>query len=212
MLFRSGLAQKKDLLVTIGIRPTFPAIGYGYIQKGGRLPGTPGAFKVKRFVEKPDRTKAAAYLRSKKFFWNAGMFTWRVGVFQHAMARFCPEFSRNFDPARLEASYKKLPNISVDFALMEKACNVAVLTTRMDWCDMGNWDTLYERSLWDKDGNYADGFFYRKQTRDSLIINQTSLPVIALGVSGLIVVQTPRGTLICPKGRAEEAALMSKKL
>ena len=207
-----SLARKKDMLVTIGIQPAFPATGYGYIQKGNPLPGVSGAFGVKRFVEKPDKAKAALYLKSGQFFWNAGMFTWRLGVFMRAMERYCPEFPRNFDRRRLKASYKKLPDISIDFALMEKARDIAVIDARMDWCDMGNWDMLYEKSLWDKDGNYADGLFYRKQTRDSLVINQTGIPVITLGVSGLIVVQTPRGTLICPKGRAEEAALLSKKV
>ena len=95
---------------------------------------------------------------------------------------------------------------------MEKAPNVAVVPARMDWCDMGSWDMLFEKSLRDKKDNYVEGFYYHKDMSESLIVNQSSQPVVVLGVSNLLVVQTPRGTLICRKGRAEEAALLSKKL
>ena len=206
------LAHRKELLVTIGIRPAFPATGYGYIQKDRMIPQFSDAYRVKRFVEKPDRKKAARYLKEKKYLWNAGIFTWRLGVLTQAMQRDCPIFPDELNLKNLKASYKKWPNTSIDRALMEKAANIAVYQTGMDWCDMGSWDMLYEKSLRDKENNYVEGFYYHSQTRDSLIMNQSSLPVVVLGVSGLLVVQTPRGTLICPKGRAEEAALLSKKL
>ncbi len=206
------LAQDKELLVTLGIPPTFPATGYGYIQKGGTLPGFLNAYRVNRFIEKPGQKKAEHYFQEKKYVWNAGIFTWRTGVFMRAMRRHSPGFERALNLANLEASYKKLPNISIDVALMEKADNVAVIQTRMDWCDMGSWDMLFEKSLRDKKNNYAQGFYYHKEVRDSLIVNHSSQPVVLLGVSDLLVVQTSRGTLICRKGRAEEAALLSRKL
>ncbi len=206
------LAREKELLVTIGIQPTFPASGYGYIQKGKGVRGFSGAYRVQRFVEKPDRKKAKQYIRQKKYLWNAGMFTWRIGVFMQAMKRHCPNFPHPLDLKKLQSSYKKWPNTSIDVALMEKTDNIVVCSTGMDWCDMGNWDMLFEKSPKDKENNYAEGFYWLKETRGSLIVNKSSLPVVALGVSNLLVVQTPRGTLICPKGRAEEAALLSKKL
>jgi mannose-1-phosphate guanylyltransferase len=128
------------------------------------------------------------------------------------MRRHCPEIARVFDVRRAVASYKRLPCLSIDYALMEKAKNIAVCPAGMDWCDMGNWDMLYEKSFRDKQNNCVEGFHTRGDIRDSLLVNQTQRPVIVLGVSGLIVVQTERGTLICRKGRAEEAALLSKKL
>lgn len=206
------LAREKERLVTIGIEPTFPATGYGYIQKGGTLSGFSGAHRVSRFVEKPDQKKAERYLREKRYVWNAGMYTWRLGVFMRAMHRHCSIFPKELDLKNLEASYKKWPNTSIDFGLMEKTDNIAVCSTRMDWCDMGSWDMLFEKSPRDKGNNYVEGFHTQKEMRDSLIVNQSSRPVVLLGISNLLVVQTPRGTLICRKGRAEEAALLSKRL
>lgn len=206
------LARQDEALVTIGIQPTFPATGYGYIEKGSRHPKFPYVFRVKRFVEKPDRKKAVRYLRAGTFYWNAGMFTWRLGVFFDAMKKHCPVFLKTFDLGRLHASYKKLPNISIDLALMEKARNIAVCPTAMDWCDMGSWEMLFERSVRDTGNVYAEGLHYHRETSDSLLVNQTGLPLVVLGVSGIVAVQTPRGTLICRKGRSEEAALLIKKL
>ena len=206
------LARRDEALVTIGIQPTFPATGYGYIEKGRRHPKFPYAFRVKRFVEKPDREKAARYLRARTFYWNAGMFTWRLGVFFSAMKKHCPLFLKTFELSRLRGSYKKLPNISIDRALMEKARNIAVCPTTMDWCDMGSWEMLFEKSVRDARNVYAEGYYYHRETSDSLLVNETGLPLIVLGVSGIVAVQTPRGTLICQKGRSEEAALMIKKL
>ena len=206
------LAKTKDLLVTIGIQPSFPAIGYGYIRKGRAITGIPGAFGAERFVEKPGPAKARRYLRTGRFLWNAGMFTWRLGVFMEAMRRSCPAFHRNFNVRRLEASYKKIPNISIDLALMEKADNIAVCAARMDWCDMGHWDMLHDRSARDRLGNHAKGLCVHQGSRDSLIVNYTDRPVVGFGLSGVVVVQTPRGTLVCRKGHAERAALLSKYL
>ncbi len=206
------LAAQSEMLVTIGIEPTFPATGYGYIEKGKHFSNKYSAFRVKRFVEKPDRAKALKYLKAKKFYWNAGMFTWRLDVFQKAIEKNCPVFAKSFNFKNLEASYKKLPNISIDYALMEKASNILVCPASMDWCDMGSWDMLLEKSPRDTANVYAEGLYYHQEAEDSLIINQTSTPLIVLGLSGIVAVQTPRGTLICQKGRSEEAALLAKKL
>jgi mannose-1-phosphate guanylyltransferase len=206
------LARAQETLVTIGIKPTFPAIGYGYIKKGGTIKGFTGAHKVERFVEKPDRAKARRYLDTGTFVWNAGMFTWRLGVFLRAMDRHCPDFGEHFDARRLVQSYKKFPSISIDFALMEKADNISVCETPMDWCDMGHWDMLHEKSPRDTEGNHAHGHCLHKESKDSLIVNHTDKPVVVLGLHGILVVQTPRGTLVCRRGRAEEGALLSKKL
>ena len=140
------------------------------------------------------------------------MFSWRLDVFQKAMQKHNPVFVKIFDLAKLEASYKKLSNISIDYALMEKASNIAVCAAKMDWCDMGSWDMLFEKSPQDAASVYAEGFYYHQETQDSLVVNQTSTPLIVLGLSGIVAVQTPRGTLICRKGRSEEAALLAKKL
>lgn len=182
-------AKREPLLVTIGIPPSFPATGYGYIEKAEPIAG--GVYRVRRFVEKPDAKTAGRYLKSKKFFWNAGMFVWRAGVFLEAMKKNAPEFSKTLDLKHLNQSYKRLPNTSIDYALMEKAGNVAVCDTRMDWCDIGNWDRLRQESG-------ADG-------ADNYILNTEKKPVLVFGLENIVVVNTARGLLVCPKGRAEEA-------
>ncbi len=206
------LSQKKAILVTVGIRPTFPATGYGYIEAGAPLPGARDAYRVKRFVEKPDRRTAEKYIKNRRFFWNGGIFTWRVGVFMESMKKFAPEIYRRFDLKRLAASYKALPNTSIDYALLEKADNIAVCVTRMDWCDMGNWDMMLEKSSRDKRGNFTQGVAWHEEAGGSLLINQSAVPLVTLGAKNLIVVSTPAGTLVCPRGRAEEAALLLKKM
>ncbi len=206
------LAEKKEFLVTVGIKPTFPATGYGYIQKGDSIQGFADAFRVKRFVEKPDRKKALFYIKKRIFLWNAGMFTWRAKVFFNAMKKFSPEFSKNYDPKYLSSSYKKLPNLSIDYALLEKADCIAICETRMDWCDMGNWDMFSEKLPRRTDRNFSYGAAHMAESLNTFLLNHTDAPVVTLGVKDLVVVKTPLGTLICKKGRAEEAALLFKKI
>ncbi|HTL71396.1 MAG TPA: sugar phosphate nucleotidyltransferase [Candidatus Eisenbacteria bacterium] len=202
-------AAKRDTLITVGIKPAFPATGYGYIE-AGRPAGAPSAFRVTRFVEKPGRKKAESYLKKKNFYWNAGIFVWRAGAFLGAMKRFAPEFPRHFDLRKLASSYRRLPNLSIDYALMEKADDITVFKTSMDWCDMGNWDMLWEKSPRDAAAAILQGA-KALECRHSLVVNQTDRPLVAVGLKDMIVVQTDRGTLVCGRGRAEEAALFFKK-
>ena len=140
------------------------------------------------------------------------MFVWRLDTFFAAMRRNAPNVVRSFDERKPEASYDKLPKLSIDYALMEKASNVALVPASMDWCDLGSWDTLLDRSPRDRQEVYAEGLYYHQDVKDSLILNRTNLPLVVLGMSGVVAVQTEQGTLVCPKGRSEEAALLAKKL
>jgi mannose-1-phosphate guanylyltransferase len=205
-----GLAAARPLLVTVGIAPTFPATGYGYIQAGGPVPGHAAARRVERFVEKPDAVRARRYLKDGRYLWNGGIFTWRLGTFLDAMDRHAPQIARRLDPARPRASYRRLPNISIDYALLEKAPNIAVVRARMDWCDMGNWDMFYEKTSRGKNGCLL-GAVYARGADGVLVYNEAPGPVVALGLRDLVVVRTARGVLVCPRGRAEEAALFFKK-
>lgn len=207
-----ALAKTHDYLVTVGIKPTFPATGYGYIESGKPIRGSKDAFLVKRFVEKPDLSKAQKYLRNPRFFWNGGIFTWKVSVFMESMKRFSPEIVKSLDLSRVKQSYPKVPNISIDYALFEKADNIAICRTTMDWCDVGNWDMYYSKNPRDKAGNYIHGLSAHLESSGCLLVNHSDTPLITLGVSDLVVVQTPRGTLVCRRGRAEEAALLFKKI
>ena len=205
------LAREQETLVTVGIKPTFPASAYGYIESGEPIPGFPDARRVRRFVEKPNRRKALSYVRRKNFFWNGGIFTWRVGVFAGMMRRFAPKFSENFDLENLSASYEKLPNLSIDYALMEKADRLALYITRMDWCDMGSWDMFANHLPGPANHHFASGPIRTADSSGTTVLNYTQSPIVAFGLKDLIVVQTSVGTLICKKGRSEEAALLFKK-
>lgn len=197
-----GLAKSGKWLVTVGIQPTFAATGYGYIEIGSPLVAGLRAFRVKRFTEKPGRPKALRYLKSGRYLWNGGIFSWKIRTFLEAMKKAAPEFGSQ--------PYAKLPKISIDYALLEKAKNLAVVKAKMDWCDMGSWDMFQEKGCVDKDGNLMRGDCRAHRTRGSLILNHQDTPVITFGIRDLIVVQTKQGTLICKKGFSEEAALLAR--
>ncbi len=190
-------------------RCDFPATGYGYIRLGRKLKGAAAAFRVKRFVEKPDRARAEAYLRAGDHLWNGGMFVWRLDAFLAAMRKYSPQIAK-LDLGDLARSYRRLKPVSIDVALMEKAPRIAVCRTRMDWCDVGNWYRFYEKAPRDRAGVAREGVVRADRSRDSLLVNRSARPLLAAGVSGLIVVQTEQGTLVCPRGQAEEAARLLK--
>ncbi len=206
------LAKQKPVLVTIGIKPHFPCTGYGYIQSGERIPANPSAFRVKAFKEKPSRKKAQAYLRANTFYWNGGIFTWRISVYMGSMKKYSPTFHAFFEEGISRKNYSRLPRLSIDHALLEKADNMAIVKTDMDWCDMGSWDMFLEKAKVDRNKNCVVGNSPNKESSDVLLFNtRKNAPLIAFGVSGLIAVQTDQGTLICKRERSEEAAVLLKR-
>ena len=128
-------AESHDALVTIGITPTEPNTGYGYLELGGEV--APGVIEVKRFVEKPDLERAREFLRAGNYAWNGGMFIWRASVFGRALAQHAPEIARVTG-----ATYDEAPSISIDYALMERAKNVVALRGEFEWSDVGSWESL----------------------------------------------------------------------
>ena len=199
-------AGQQRVLVTVGIQPAFPATGYGYIHTGRPIVNKLGAYRVKSFKEKPSRRIAQGYLRKKNFLWNAGIFAWRADVFLEAMRKFAPQISRGFHLKNLNRSYERLPRVSIDYALMEKADNVAVIKTRMDWCDMGNWDMFFEKAKKDKNGNTLQGAVRQKECKGTLLANFTGTPLAVVGLQNFIVVRAGQGTLICRRSQSEESA------
>jgi mannose-1-phosphate guanylyltransferase len=203
------------LLLTFGIEPSRPETGYGYIEAGdGMLPGTEGAVRpVAAFVEKPDRETAARYVATGRHFWNSGMFAWRSDVLLGALREVEPEMVRLAESVAaagtegrrlaLEEAYGRMPAVSVDYALMEKARNVVVLPARFSWNDVGHW--LAMRDLWTKDsaGNAVRGDVLAVESRDNIVFGEDRLTAL-LGVSDLVIVQTEDVTLVCAADRAQE--------
>ena len=203
-------ATRQDRLVTIGIKPRFPATGYGYIRRAKPLTGEKNIFEVGRFVEKPSREKAMGYLKQGQFLWNAGMFVWKTGVFRKKLATYASEYS-DFSLTDVPGSYRRMPARSIDVALLEKASGIAVAATDMDWCDMGSWEMFDERSPKGENANVFTGPVVSKENNGVFVLNQTETPVVILGLQDVIVVRTEQGLLISKKTRSEEAARLAPR-
>lgn len=211
-------AAAEPVMVTIGITPTEPATGFGYIQKGKswRTFGGRPIHSVRRFVEKPELAVAEKYLASGDYVWNAGMFVWSVPVVEKAFANHAPELARGLAGIRralarsrplaavLEKVYPKLPRISVDYALLEKSDNVVVLASSFDWDDVGAWPAVVRHFPNDANDNVVRGRAIVEQGRGNLVVGAGRHLVAVLGADDLIVVHTEDATLVCPKAKAQE--------
>lgn len=222
-------AGAADVMVTIGIPPTEPATGFGYIQRGGEW-GRVGegktakvVYDVKRFVEKPKLEVAQQYLKSGDYVWNAGMFIWSVPVVEAAFAAHAPELDAGL--ARIRAALKKkqplaatlkkiyptLTRISVDYALLEKSANVVTIPASFDWDDVGAWPAVAKHCTPDSAGNVARGDVLVEQAANNIVFSEKGHVVTLLGVSDLVVVHTPDATLVMPKAKAQDIkALLAK--
>lgn len=181
-------AVKLDsVLVTLGIKPTFPHTGYGYIKRGKRL--GKGLYKVSRFTEKPDLKTAKRYVTSGKYYWNSGMFIWKVNTILEEIKRYLPDLDSR--------------SISIDYGVMEKTKRAVVLEAGFAWDDVGNWASLDKHKAKDKDGNILQGDVVVRDVNNSIIISEAPL-VAGIGIRDMIVVATKDSVLICPKDRAEE--------
>ncbi len=196
-------------LVTFGIKPTRPDTGYGYIKGGDPLDSAVPGFCAERFIEKPDLPRALALLAEGGYYWNSGMFLFRRDVFLEALARHMPELHAavpllgNPDPAALAQVYSRLPNVSLDHGIMEKADNVAVLPVDMGWSDVGTWAALYDLLPKDQQGNILLGRALDWESTNTLVFSQNRL-VATIGMEDAIVVDTPDASLVCHRDRAQE--------
>ena len=209
-------AESGDFLLTIGIEPTEPATGYGYIQKGEKVSEESPVFKVQRFVEKPDLYTAKAYLESGEYAWNAGMFVWQASHLKSALAQYVASLSESLDEieekldggASLESVlnqyYPDIEKISIDFALMEKADNVLTIPAGFDWDDVGEWPAVARHYQADDAGNVSRGLAVMENSEGNIVYTEDDHLVALLGVEDLIVVRTEDATLVCRKDQAQQ--------
>ncbi len=214
---------EQGYLVTFGITPTGPETGFGYIEADDARKLGAAGLAVRRFVEKPSREKAEAYLASGAYYWNSGMFCFRVGDFLGELARCAPDVSdavavawqatpRNQTPVAIDAeSFARIADISVDYAVMEKAERVAVVPGRFDWSDIGSWQALGELVPADADGNRVRGEAVLVDSKDCIVQSDERL-VAALGVYNLLVVDTPDALLIADRSRAQDVKTIVQRL
>lgn len=203
-------AAQGGYLVTFGVRPTRPETGYGYVQIGEAVDGYA---RCLRFTEKPSLELACDYVRAGDYLWNAGMFAFTVSSFREALKQFAPEIAggmeQGYDSAL--AHFAALPSISIDYAVMEKATNVAVVPMNLTWSDMGSWDSYAELQRCDPDGNVFRGNVAALGARNTVVVGSKRL-VTVLDVEGLIVVDTDDAVLVTRRGASQNVKALQEKL
>jgi mannose-1-phosphate guanylyltransferase len=204
-----ALAASGELLVTIGIEPTAPETGYGYIERGESL--GPREYRVRRFTEKPDRDHAEAFVQSGRYLWNGGIFVWKVRAIRDSLARYLPEAARRVDEIvsswgdceRFPAAYAEIPEQSIDYGILEKADNVAVVAGEFGWDDIGSWSALLRLGPADADGNVVRGRVLALSSRGNLVSSDKRL-IALVGVEGLVVIETEDAVLVCSADRVQD--------
>ena len=212
-------------LVTFGIKPAAPETRFGYIQRGARIPAGKGpkAFKVKRFTEKPDLKTAKKMLRTGQYYWNSGNFVWRADVIlgefaahapklHAAVERVRPALGTKREAAAIRREYAKLEKISIDYAVMEKAADVAVVEATFDWDDVGSWTALERHHPRDKAGNTLIGKTLMLDDADCIVSSDAGHLVAAVGMKDVIIVHTKDATLVCPKDRANDVKAVVQEI
>lgn len=201
-----------DRLLTLGIKPTAPQTGYGYIQQGKKIDGMEDFFKVKSFTEKPNLELAKVFLNSGEFFWNAGIFLWKAESILKAFNQYDQETAQIFaagseyyatpEEARfIEANFASAPSNSIDYAIMEKADNVYVETVDLGWSDLGSWKALYETAPHDAAGNVTQNsrVLYYDCSDTIFASTEKERIIVAAGLKDYIVADTGNALLICPQ-------------
>jgi mannose-1-phosphate guanylyltransferase/mannose-6-phosphate isomerase len=205
------VSRTTDSLVTVGLKPTFPSTGLGYIQAPGRAAG--GAVRVKRFVEKPDLATARRFVKAGGYYWNLAWFAWRLSVFVDQLGRHAPRrlvalrkvlSARNSgDETGAAELYRRLPVEVIDRSVMEKTDRLLLVPADFEWADIGNWAELGDRVTADAHGNSVEGEAVLIDTRGSLVLGDRRL-VAAIGLEDMIIVDTEDAILVCPRSRAQD--------
>lgn len=207
------LHDHPDAIVTFGIKPSYPAESFGYIESGAAITGH-DAMSVNQFREKPDRQTAQSYVQSGNFFWNSGIFLWRAQTILDALQKHAPEMKQHLDAIAaalgtadydrtLVDEFTAIKGQSIDYAVMERHKNVIVIEAPFDWDDVGSWQAVSRLHDADEHGNVAVGSHVGIDTRGCIIHAATGHTIVTIDLDDLIVVQTPDATLVAPKSSEE---------
>jgi mannose-1-phosphate guanylyltransferase len=191
-------AERHDAIVTVGIRPSRPETGYGYLELGADV--SPGVAAVARFVEKPDRAVAEGYVASGRHLWNAGMFFFRGARMLDAIARHLPDTARALAAPEL---YPSVPSISIDYGVMEKEPGVLTVPADFGWNDVGSWTALADVHPADGAGNVGT-CLVAHDARRNIVHSDPGTVVALLGVEDLVVVRSGNAVLVAPRDRAQD--------
>ena len=206
--------ESHDALLTLGITPTRPETGYGYIQIGKE--SCQGISEVKTFTEKPDLELAKVFLKSGEFFWNSGIFLWSVKSIYKALCKYAPDvmavldkdndvYASSKESEFINQNFTSCPSISIDYAVMEKADNVYVQCVSFGWSDIGTWSALYDNSAQDINRNVlqnCQGMMYRSE--GNMVMTADKKVVVAVGLNDYIIADAHDVLLICPKSEEQQ--------
>ena len=210
--------SQNKAICTLGMRPTRPETGYGYIQyinERSQSEVNDGIYPVKTFTEKPNLEMAKVFLESGDFLWNSGIFIWNLQTISEAFRYLLPEVADRFREGELlmgtekeekfiEQIFPKCPNISIDYGIMEKADNVFVIPSSFGWSDLGTWGSLYELSEKDADGNvslHSEAHFH--EAKNNIVVLEPGKKVIVQGVEDMIIVEEKGALLVCKKSEEQ---------
>ena len=224
--FESSVADalalaRRGLFVTIGVEPSSPSTGFGYIEcglpldeegqivpvrKASESPGDALAYAVRSFREKPGRQAAEQFLRTGKYKWNAGIFVWKTSTFWNAFSHIQPAISAAFESMKEggeKAMYASLPDIPIDVAFMEQTSHVACVPARFDWNDVGSWQAVRDCFEQDEQGNALTGDVLTIDTTNTLV-HSSGQTIAVVGLDNMAVVATPDAVLVMPLERSQD--------
>lgn len=222
MMASASALKKEEYLVTFGVVPTSPRTGYGYIQAGKPLDDL--SYKVEKFIEKPNKELARAFLHAKNYYWNSGIFLFRAIAFLEELKKNAPlifntsykafqhgQIKGNFFHVD-ESCFAKCPSDSIDYAVMEKTTNVAVIPFYLPWSDLGCWASVADAGESDDENNVIRGNVILKDSEGCLLTSESGQLVATIGIKDLIVVATPDAVLVADKAHAQEVKEIVKSL
>lgn len=208
--------SQKGYIVTFGIKPVRPETGYGYIEIGDEIPylsTNMKSYSVAKFTEKPDIQRAGQYFHGGKHFWNSGMFTFQIGLMKKELQAFAPDIWEHYSLGYKELleHFASLPDISIDYAVMEKTDKTAILPMDIYWNDIGSWDSVYDYLEHDMDGNSKTGNVITLDTKRSMIIGGKKL-MATIGLEDCLIVETDDAVLVSKRGHAQKVKEMVSNL
>jgi mannose-1-phosphate guanylyltransferase/mannose-6-phosphate isomerase len=211
---KAEAVAKRGFLVTFGVKPSRPETGYGYIKSGKKLdlPGV-SAYEVERFTEKPDLETARKYLAQGGYYWNAGIFLFTLATAEEELSAHAPDIYRLYEEgfSAMRERFAEMPEISIDYAVMERSRRVATVPLNLYWNDIGSWDSLFEILEKDEHGNVEKGRVLTLDTENSLIFGDKRL-IATVGLKDHLVVETPDALLVVKRGHTQQVSKLVKQL
>ncbi len=206
------LARDKDVICQMGIKPSYPATGYGYIRRGDRIAelNDVTVYDVKEFREKPDRKTAEEYLRTGEYYWNSGIFIFKPETMIREMERYLPEMHDSLgkimdsDLKLLDEIYPHLEKISIDYGIIERTESRCVAEAGYSWDDVGSWEAVEKYFDRDPDGNAVKGEFISEESSGCVVYAKDGITVAGIGLKDLVIVSVDDAVLVCPKDRAQD--------